>query len=117
MSPDRICFVFALLLLMILSQNSGGLMAEWCIANEQTPDSKLQAGLDWACGIGGADCTKILPGHACYPPNTVRAHASYAFNNYYQKYKHRGATCFFQGAAIITLLDPSHDTCHYELTP
>ncbi|KAK6155318.1 hypothetical protein DH2020_009566 [Rehmannia glutinosa] len=97
--------------------NIDGVLGEWCIADEQTPDSELQVGLDWACGRGGANCSKIQVGQACFLPNTVRAHASYAFNNYYQKLKHRGASCYFNGAAITTDLDPSHQSCHYELTP
>lgn len=84
-----------------------GLYGEWCIADEQTSDSELQVGLDWACGRGGANCSKIQVGQACFQPNTVRAHASYAFNNYYQKFKRRGGSCYFHGAAITTDLDPS----------
>ncbi|KAL6554475.1 hypothetical protein OROMI_020148 [Orobanche minor] len=115
MSPEGKLFVLALLLVIVLSQKkSDGL--EWCIAGEQTPDHELQVGLDWACGGGGANCSKIQVGQACFLPNNVRAHASYAFNNYFQKLKHRGATCYFNGAAIITDLDPSQQSCHYELT-
>lgn len=79
----------------------------WCIADEQTPDDELVKALDWACGIGGADCSKIQANKPCYLPNTIRDHASYAFNNYYQKFKNKGATCYFNSAALITDLDPS----------
>lgn len=80
---------------------------QWCIADEQTPDNELQLALDWACGKGGADCSKIQMKGSCYIPNTVRDHANYAFNNYYQKFKHNGGSCNFNGAAITTELDPS----------
>ncbi|KAK9285703.1 hypothetical protein L1049_024902 [Liquidambar formosana] len=85
----------------------GGEFEQWCIADEQTPDDELQVALDWACRRGGADCSKIQVNQPCYLPNTVRDHASYAFNNYYQKFKNRGATCYFNGAAMTTELDPS----------
>ncbi|KAI3457722.1 hypothetical protein Pfo_014385 [Paulownia fortunei] len=107
MSVVKMWFVLALLLVTIYSQKSDGLLEEWCIADEQTPDSELQVGLDWACGRGGANCSKIQVGQACFWPNTVSAHASYAFNNYYQKFKHRGGSCYFNSAAITTDLDPS----------
>lgn len=87
---------------------------EWCIADEQTPDEELQRALDWACGKGGADCSKIQVNHPCYLPNTLRDHASYAFNSYYQKFKHKGASCYFNSAAITTDLDPSNYTSSFD---
>ena len=84
-----------------------GQFEEWCIADEQTPDDELMKALNWACGKGGADCSNILANKPCYLPNTIRDHASYAFNNYYQKFKNIGATCYFNAAAMITDLDPS----------
>lgn len=85
-----------------------GQFVEWCIADEQTPKEDLQVALDWACNKGGADCKQIQPNQPCYLPNTLINHASYAFNNYYQKFKHAGATCYFNSAAMITDLDPSN---------
>lgn len=78
------------------------------MADEQTPDDELQMALDWACGRGGADCRELQANKACFMPNTVRDHASYAFNSYYQKFKKNGATCYFNSAAMITDLDPSN---------
>ncbi|KAF2284816.1 hypothetical protein GH714_030806 [Hevea brasiliensis] len=101
----------------ITPPRSDGQLEQWCIADEQTPDGELQAALDWACGKGGADCRMIQVNQPCYLPNTVRDHASYAFNNYFQKFKHNGGSCYFRGAAIITELDPSHNSCHYEFLP
>ncbi|KAG7012646.1 Glucan endo-1,3-beta-glucosidase 12, partial [Cucurbita argyrosperma subsp. argyrosperma] len=83
-----------------------GQFEEWCIADEQVPDDELQRALDWACGKGGADCGDIQVKRPCFYPNTVRDHASYAFNSYYQKFKHKGASCFFNSAAMVTALDP-----------
>ena len=84
-----------------------GQLEEWCIADEQVPDDELQRALDWACGKGGADCGDIQVKRPCFYPNTVRDHASYAFNSYYQKFKHKGASCFFNSAAMVTALNPS----------
>lgn len=95
--------------------SDGQIFEEWCIADEQTPDDELQRALDWACGRGGADCRNLQRGHPCYLPNTIKDHASYAFNNYYQKFKNKGATCYFNAAAMVTDLDPSkmpNESCH-----
>lgn len=94
-------------LIVIFGEFIEGQFEEWCIADEQTPDDELQRAMDWACGKGGADCRKIQMNQPCYMPNTIRDHASYAFNDYYQKFKHKGATCYFNAAALITDLDPS----------
>lgn len=78
----------------------------WCIADEQFPDEVLQEAMDWACS-NGADCSEVQPCRCCYLPNTVKDHASYAFNSYYQRMKHLGGTCYFSAAAILSSLDPS----------
>ncbi|XP_074307422.1 PLASMODESMATA CALLOSE-BINDING PROTEIN 5 [Silene latifolia] len=108
------------LLIAVLSVSLKSVTAEeeeWCIADEQTGDAELQMALDWACGRGGADCSKIQRNKECFLPNTLKDHASYAFNSYYQKYKHKGATCYFNSAALVTSLNPSHGRCKYEYFP
>ncbi|KAJ1425002.1 X8 domain [Sesbania bispinosa] len=75
------------------------------------------SGAQWAPPLGGANCNKIQVNPPCYLPNTVRDHASYAFNNYYQRFKHKGASCYFNSAAITTDLDPSHGSCKFEFLP
>ncbi|XVE51551.1 hypothetical protein DITRI_Ditri02bG0050900 [Diplodiscus trichospermus] len=88
---------------------SGG---SWCVANQGASPTALQVALDYACGYGGADCSAIQSGGSCYEPNTVRDHASYAFNDYYQK--HPGpSSCAFGGTAQLTNTDPSSGNCHY----
>ncbi|KAL5574914.1 hypothetical protein UlMin_017560 [Ulmus minor] len=109
--------LLALLLFDLTPRRSDGQLEEWCIADEQTPDEELQRALDWACQKGQADCSKIQPNQPCFLPNTVRDHASFAFNSYYQKYKHKGGSCYFNSAAMITGLDPSHNSCKFEYVP
>ncbi|RHN65088.1 putative glucan endo-1,3-beta-D-glucosidase [Medicago truncatula] len=84
-----------------------GKYMEWCIADGQIPDDVLQRAMDYACHVDGVDCSKIQVNQPCYLPNTVKDHASYAFNDYYQKYKHKGGSCYFNYAAITSASDPS----------
>eukprot|EP01018_Ginkgo_biloba_P010413 Gb_36961 [translate_table: standard] len=88
----------------------------WCVANPaETEQSILQGALDHACSEG-ADYSAIQPGQSCYEPNTVASHASYAFNSYWHKMKSHGETCDFNGAAILTNSNPSHDGCSFPST-
>ncbi|XP_052178566.1 glucan endo-1,3-beta-glucosidase 3-like isoform X2 [Diospyros lotus] len=92
--------------------SSGG---SWCVASQAASQIALQLALDYACGYGGADCSAIQLGASCYNPNTIRGHASYAFNAYYQKDPVPNS-CNFGGAAVITNTDPSTGTCQYPTT-
>ncbi|KAJ4703783.1 Glucan endo-1,3-beta-glucosidase [Melia azedarach] len=88
---------------------SGG---SWCIASRTASETALQVALDYACGYGGADCSAIQQGASCYNPNTVRDHASYAFNEYYHK-NPAPTSCDFGGTAQLTNTDPSNGNCRY----
>ncbi|KAJ8761325.1 hypothetical protein K2173_001381 [Erythroxylum novogranatense] len=88
---------------------SGG---SWCIASPTASDTALQVALDYACGYGGADCSAIQPAASCYDPNTVRDHASYAFNDYYRK-NPVPTSCVFGGTAQLSSTDPSKGNCHF----
>ncbi|XP_050370562.1 PLASMODESMATA CALLOSE-BINDING PROTEIN 1-like [Argentina anserina] len=89
--------------------SSGG---SWCIASQSASETALQVALDYACGYGGADCSPVQPSGSCYNPNTLRDHASYAFNDYYQK-NPAPTSCSFGGTAQLTTTDPSSGSCHY----
>lgn len=78
----------------------------WCIASPNASPTALQVALDYACGYGGADCSAIQTGGSCFEPNTMRDHASYAFNDYYQK-NPAPTSCVFGGTAQLSSTDPS----------
>lgn len=82
--------------------------AAWCIARSGAAERTVQAALDYACGpAGGADCAPIQASGLCYLPNTLAAHASYAFNSVFQRARAAPGACDFAGTATITLTDPS----------
>ncbi|GJP34210.1 hypothetical protein CLOM_g18658, partial [Closterium sp. NIES-68] len=68
----------------------------------------LQAALDWACGPGGADCSAIQPGGACFQAGNVPLHASFAFNAIFQSHAHRPGSCFFGGNAVVVPRVPNY---------
>ncbi|EHA8589261.1 hypothetical protein COCNU_scaffold008759G000050 [Cocos nucifera] len=86
--------------------------ATWCIARSGASETALQTALDYACGAG-ADCLPIQASGLCYLPNTLPAHASYAFNSYYQRSNAAPGSCDFAGSATVTVTDPSYGSCTY----
>ncbi|KAK8957368.1 Glucan endo-1,3-beta-glucosidase 12 [Platanthera zijinensis] len=85
----------------------------WCVGLKTAATAELQTALDWACGPGSTDCTAVRPGGACFEPNTVLSHASFAFNSYYQQNGNSDIACNFGGAAVITRSNPSYGSCVY----
>ncbi|KAL9392916.1 hypothetical protein Peur_012201 [Populus x canadensis] len=84
----------------------------WCVARSGVMDTALQSALDYACGMGGADCSQIQQGGNCYNPNSLQNHASYAFNSYYQK-NPVATSCDFGGTATTVNVNPSTGSCIY----
>lgn len=78
----------------------------WCVAKTGATETALQAGLDYACGMGKVDCSQLQQGGSCYNPNSLQNHASYAFNSYYQK-NPVPTSCDFGGVATIVSANPS----------
>lgn len=87
-----------------ITENSS---AVFCVAKPGEDSDALRDGLNWACGPGQANCTAIQSGQPCYNPNTLVNHASFAYNDYYQKMRTVGGTCDFGGTAMTTTSDPS----------
>jgi hypothetical protein len=80
--------------------------SSWCVASPGASPTALQVALDFACGQGGADCSAIQQGGSCYSPSTVKDHASFAFNSYYQSNPVQ-TSCDFGGTAVLTSTNPS----------
>ncbi|XP_072973188.1 probable glucan endo-1,3-beta-glucosidase A6 [Typha angustifolia] len=86
----------------------------WCVLVKGKLNETAVAGaVTYACGQGNGTCNAIRPGGVCYRPNTVAAHASYAFNSYWQQFRKAGGTCFFNGLAVQTAEDPSYGSCKF----
>lgn len=79
----------------------------WCVAQAGVSQADLQNALDWACGLGMADCKAIQKGGPCYDPDTLLSHASFAFNSYYQTNGNSDIACNFGGTASLTKQNPS----------
>ncbi|XP_010484050.1 PREDICTED: major pollen allergen Ole e 10-like [Camelina sativa] len=87
----------------------------WCVANNKATDQQLQDTIDWCCSDAGGfrDCRPINPGGVCYEPNTLRDHASYVMNSYYQELGSTKKQCTFSGTGTEVRTDPSHGACVY----
>ncbi|RZC58509.1 hypothetical protein C5167_005809 [Papaver somniferum] len=102
--------VIAVLMLFMTGHSDG---ASWCACRTDVSESALQKALDYACG-NGADCKPILQNGACFQPNTVRAHCSYAVNSYYQNKGQAQGSCIFSNSSTVVQNDPSTGgTCTY----
>ncbi|XWS22362.1 hypothetical protein CRYUN_Cryun29cG0027300 [Craigia yunnanensis] len=84
----------------------------WCVARSDATNQALQTALDYACG-SGADCSPIQSSGLCFLPNTIQAHASYAFNSYYQRRAMAPGSCDSAGTATVAKTDPSYGSCMY----
>lgn len=94
-----------------LGETAGNASGGFCIARKGADITSLQDGLNWACGPGQANCSAIQSGQPCYMPDTVENHASFAYNDYYQRMRSVGGTCDFSGTAVTTMVDPSYGSC------
>ncbi|OIW00589.1 hypothetical protein TanjilG_14815 [Lupinus angustifolius] len=84
----------------------------WCLVRTDASFQALQTALDYACSAG-ADCSVLQPNGLCFLPNTIEAHASYAFNSFYQRKGRAPGSCDFAGTATIAQSDPSYGSCVY----
>lgn len=115
--------LIAVLVVLVTAGSSGMAAAQvvvggrsWCVARSDASQQALQTALDYACGAG-ADCTPIQQTGLCYLPNTLQAHASYAFNSFFQRKAMAPGSCDFSGTATVAKTDPSYGSCVYPSSP
>ncbi|XVF10108.1 hypothetical protein REPUB_Repub07fG0154500 [Reevesia pubescens] len=82
---------------------------QWCLPKTGADENALQRNIDYVCGLG-LDCGPIQEDGACFLPNTVRAHAAFAMNVYYQSSKKNEYDCDFEQTGAITNVDPSNSS-------
>lgn len=86
---------------------------KWCVPKTNASEKALQANIDYVCSHG-IDCGPIKNGGPCYKPDSLRSHAAYAMNAYYQKSGHHDSDCDFGHTGVITHTDPSSsETCKF----
>ncbi|XP_022875623.1 probable glucan endo-1,3-beta-glucosidase A6 isoform X2 [Olea europaea var. sylvestris] len=85
----------------------------WCVVANSANIMDLGPALGMTCGQGNGICDELGPGKGCYEPVSVVNHASYAFSSYWAKFRDNGASCYFNGLAVQTTIDPSHGSCQY----
>lgn len=85
----------------------------WCVPKAGVSDAQLQTNLDYACGQPGIDCSPIQPGGACFEPNTIPSHATYAMNLLYQTAGRNPWNCDFSQTATLSSNNPSYNNCVY----
>ncbi|XLU98401.1 hypothetical protein S245_012741 [Arachis hypogaea] len=90
----------------------GSSSKKWCVPKTNASEKQLQANIDFACS-SGIDCGPIKDGGPCFKPNTVRSHAAYAMNAYFQASGRHAFDCDFGNTGVIAYTDPSYDTCTY----
>ncbi|KAI5653782.1 hypothetical protein M9H77_30969 [Catharanthus roseus] len=85
----------------------------WCVVATGVNEMELSPALDFACNQGEGICDELAPGKTCHKQISVTTHASYAFSSYWAKFRNQGATCYFNGLATQTTIDPSYGSCKF----
>lgn len=94
------------------SSSSPGRKRQWCVPKSDTSDDALQKNIDYVCS-NGVDCKPIQQGGPCFVPDTVKSHASYAMNAFYQASGRHDFDCDFNNTGVLTSIDPSYEACDY----
>ncbi|XP_051121780.1 major pollen allergen Ole e 10-like [Andrographis paniculata] len=93
---------------------------KWCVPRDDATDVALMGIMAFVCNWKPDCCTGVLPGGDCYQPGqivkahlTIREHAAYVMNNYFQSRGGKDSDCGFSGFGMITDVDPSTPTCKF----
>ncbi|KAG5557668.1 hypothetical protein RHGRI_007799 [Rhododendron griersonianum] len=84
---------------------------QWCVPKAEAGNAALQSNIDYVCN-NGINCGPIREGGPCFDPNTVRSHAAYLMNFYYQAKGYQSYNCDFSGTGVVTFSDPSKLDSH-----
>jgi hypothetical protein len=79
----------------------------WCLPKPGADVEALQRNIDYVCGLEAEYCKPIQEGGECFMPNTVKAHAAFAMNAYYQGTEKNDYDCDFEQTAAISNVNPS----------
>ncbi|XP_022638423.1 glucan endo-1,3-beta-glucosidase-like [Vigna radiata var. radiata] len=93
------------------SSSSSSSKKKWCVPKGDASEAALQANIDFVCKSSGIECGAIDDGGKCFKPNTVRSHAAYAMNAYYQASGGNDLDCDFNNTGLITYTDRSSQEC------
>lgn len=80
--------------------------AAWCVPKAGVSNAALQANIDYVCSQG-VDCRPIQAGGACFQPNDVRSHASYAMNAFFKAKGQHSYNCDFSHSGVLVSHNPS----------
>ncbi|XP_058210269.1 glucan endo-1,3-beta-glucosidase-like [Rhododendron vialii] len=84
----------------------------WCVAKPSSNAATLLENINYACSQ--VDCRILQKGCPCSSPDNLINRASIAMNLYYQCKGRNKWNCDFKHSGLITVTDPSYDSCVYE---
>ncbi|KAJ3681219.1 hypothetical protein LUZ60_015708 [Juncus effusus] len=86
----------------------------WCVTKRgRVNETLIQNAVSYACEQASNICKAVQKGGKCFEPNSLKAHANWAFNSYWQQFRKIGGTCSFNGLAVLTTKDPSYGSCKF----
>ncbi|CAO2837886.1 unnamed protein product [Amaranthus hypochondriacus] len=110
------CLCLFILVLKLADGQQAKKCPPWCVSKHDASMDRVKMSLDWICK-NGANCGPISPGGPCHVKGDLKAMASYAFNDYFQKSRVSGGLCDYGEVATISNADPSHGACKFTCTP